>query len=213
MKFIEILPELEEGGVERHVLWLSNGLARRGHEVLVVSAGSNTRSSSTQSWHLPVHYKNPLTVLYSAVRIASAARREGYDLIHAHSRVPAWVALLASKMAGVPFVVTLHVRFGNRSPIVYKPYRLASRVICGANRLSAMGELVGDRTVVIGNGLPGVRNEGNPLLEVCLRRTFRTTGKTWLPGALSRLKVTTGRLDMVEAALRKNLSPFVRRKA
>ncbi|WP_198469294.1 glycosyltransferase, partial [Acetomicrobium sp. S15 = DSM 107314] len=46
--------------------------------------------------------------------IAAVARRNGYDLIHAHSRVPAWVALLASKMAGVPFVVTLHVRFGNR---------------------------------------------------------------------------------------------------
>ena len=45
MKFIEICPS--GGGVERHVLWLSNG-SPAGHEVLVIRPGesSNMRSSS-----------------------------------------------------------------------------------------------------------------------------------------------------------------------
>jgi hypothetical protein len=39
MKIIHILPELEEGGVERHVLWLTEELSSRGHEVAVMSSG------------------------------------------------------------------------------------------------------------------------------------------------------------------------------
>ena len=39
MKILHILPELQIGGVERHVIDLSNELASRGHQVLVVSAG------------------------------------------------------------------------------------------------------------------------------------------------------------------------------
>ena len=39
MKIIEILPELDIGGVERHVIDLTSELARRGHQILVVSAG------------------------------------------------------------------------------------------------------------------------------------------------------------------------------
>ena len=39
MQIIEILPELDIGGVERHVIDLSNELAARGHDVIVISAG------------------------------------------------------------------------------------------------------------------------------------------------------------------------------
>ena len=162
-----------------------------------------------------MHYKNPLTVLYSAASIAAAASREDYDLIHAHSRVPAWVALLASKMAGVPFVVTLHVRFGNRSPVVYKPYRLASRVICvSESARSAMGELVGDRTVVIRNGLPGVRGKWRgkypPWKLLFVGRLSHPKGIDVALRALSRLKSYDWTLDVVgDGPLRKELESFV----
>ncbi|MCR5336830.1 MAG: glycosyltransferase, partial [Synergistes sp.] len=39
MKIAEILPELDIGGVERHVIDLSNELSKRGHEITVISAG------------------------------------------------------------------------------------------------------------------------------------------------------------------------------
>jgi glycosyltransferase involved in cell wall biosynthesis len=162
-----------------------------------------------------VHYKNPLTVLYSAARIAAVARRNGYDLIHAHSRVPAWVALLASKMAGVPFVVTLHVRFGNRSPLVYKPYRLASRVICvSESARSAMGDLVGDRTVVIRNGLPDARGKWRgkypPWKLLFVGRLSPVKGIDVALRALCRLKSYDWTLDVVgDGPLRKELESFV----
>lgn len=37
MKIIQILPELDIGGVERHVIDLSNEWAERGHDIWVVS--------------------------------------------------------------------------------------------------------------------------------------------------------------------------------
>ena len=66
MNIIHILPEFDEGGVERHVLWLSNELAALGHDVTVVSAGGKleARLKGVTIVHLPVHRKNPLTALY-----------------------------------------------------------------------------------------------------------------------------------------------------
>ena len=59
MKIVQILPEFHEGGVERHVLWLSNELAAMGHTVVVVSAGGKLEPQLRDATHLrlPVHKK------------------------------------------------------------------------------------------------------------------------------------------------------------
>ena len=44
MTIIEILPELDIGGVERHVIDLSNELAARGHDVTVISPHRHARA-------------------------------------------------------------------------------------------------------------------------------------------------------------------------
>ena len=94
LKILQILPELHEGGVERHVLWLSNALAARGNKVFVVSAGGKMVEELRGVDHLrlPVHRKNPATALWAAYRIARIARTRGVRILHAHSRVPAWIA-------------------------------------------------------------------------------------------------------------------------
>lgn len=48
LKVIQMLPEFHEGGVERHVLWLSSALAKQGHEVMVVSKGESLKGSSAR---------------------------------------------------------------------------------------------------------------------------------------------------------------------
>ena len=65
MNIIHILPEMDEGGVERHVLWLANELAALGHTVTVVSAGGKLEAQlkGVKIVHLPVHRKNPQTAL------------------------------------------------------------------------------------------------------------------------------------------------------
>lgn len=157
MKIIEILPELDIGGVERHVTDLANELSRRGHEVLVVSAGGQMLPQlgpGVLHRTLPVHKKNPFAVLKCAGLMAGMVRREGWQILHAHSRAPAWAAAAASSRSGVPFVVTAHTDFGNKSRWIYLPYRRAQKVICvSAAVRGAMRGCFYDNTQVILNGL------------------------------------------------------------
>ena len=67
MKILYILPELQIGGVERHVIDLANELTARGHETMVVSAGGRMEEQlykGVRILHLPVHKKNPFTGYY-----------------------------------------------------------------------------------------------------------------------------------------------------
>lgn len=177
MKIIEILPELDIGGVERHVIDLSNELAARGHDVLVISAGGKMQSQlsdKVRHINMPVHKKNPFLGWLCSRRVARIARGEGYQIIHAHSRVPAWIARWAANAAGIPYIVTAHVDFGNKSPWIYSPYREAACVICVSEAVrEGMKNCFYDNTVVVLNGLdePKVHwNEKN--LEGTVRFLF-----------------------------------------
>lgn len=157
MKVIELVPELQEGGVERHLLWMTEKLVERGHEVLIISAGGKMTSlfhPQVKQWILPVHKKNPLTAWSCAQKIADRAKLEGWNILHAHSRVPAWIAMWASKKANIPYIVTGHVLFGNKSPWIYYPYRKAFKVICVSHAVEdGMVSCFSGNTQVIHNGL------------------------------------------------------------
>jgi len=165
MKIIQILPEFEEGGVERHVLWLSNELVNQGHEVLIVSAGGKLEKQLDQRverWKLPVHRKNPFTALYSAMAISRTAKADHWDILHAHSRVPAWIAWWTSLMNGIPWIATAHSRYSVNMGIA--PYGNASGVVCVSHTVEEnINSFLPENRVVIRNGLPssGVRWSGN----------------------------------------------------
>jgi len=156
VKIMQILPEFEEGGVERHVLWLSNELAARGHEVTVISAGGkleNQLDRRVKRWRLPVHLKNPVTAAWCALKIAGSARRRRHDLMHAHSRVPAWITWWASSLTRVPWVITAHGNY-RRNWAIY-PFRYADAVICVSRSVKEYLEgFIPKGSQVIYNGLP-----------------------------------------------------------
>jgi glycosyltransferase involved in cell wall biosynthesis len=165
MKVLHILPELQIGGVERHVIDLANEQVKRNFQVLVVSAGGQMESQlkpEVMRRHLPVHLKNPITGFYCAVKIAHWIKNEHWNLIHAHSRVPAWIAEWAAHMAGVPYIVTAHVDFGTKTHWIYAPYRQADRVICVSRAVqNAMKDCFYDNTTVIVNGIKRPREYWN----------------------------------------------------
>jgi glycosyltransferase involved in cell wall biosynthesis len=93
----------QDGGAEQHIRTLSADLNRRGHEVTIVSqcppAGFRVFPATFGRWSLPV----------SAVRLARAMRRQRVQLIHAHSRVSAFLASMAVRLYRIPLVVTCHI--------------------------------------------------------------------------------------------------------
>jgi hypothetical protein len=98
MKVIQILPELESGGVERGTLEVGIYLVEQGHQSIVISNGGRLveqlEAEGSRHISLPVQKKR-----LSSLRQVKVLRRifeaEKPDIIHLRSRVPAWLAWLA----------------------------------------------------------------------------------------------------------------------
>jgi len=98
MKVIQIIPELNAGGVELCTVELAEYLKSRGHEALVVSNGgrlvARLERAGVRHVALPVHRKRPGALL----QIAALRRlflKERPDIVHIGSRLPGWLAWLA----------------------------------------------------------------------------------------------------------------------
>ena len=92
---LQVVPELEMGGVERGTVEVAKELVRRGHRSLVASAGgrmvSQLESLGTRHFQLPLNRKSPGT-LRSILPLRRLIQREQVDILHVRSRLPAWIA-------------------------------------------------------------------------------------------------------------------------
>lgn len=100
MKILHLLPSLSSGGVEQVVLELCQGMHSHGHECVVVSGGGPMVEAveATGARHItrPIGKKR-LSTLWQVVEMVRILRTEKPDILHMHSRVPAWVGYLAYK--------------------------------------------------------------------------------------------------------------------
>lgn len=98
MKVIQIIPEMESGGVERGTLELAAHLSRNGHESLVISGGGklvgSLESHGTRHMEMPIGRKR-LSSLLLISQLRRVFEDEKPDIIHLRSRVPAWLAWFA----------------------------------------------------------------------------------------------------------------------
>ena len=98
MKIIQILPELNAGGVERGTLELAAFLVAAGHESVVISNGgrlvADLERSGARHITLPVHRKS-LASLWQVRGLRRVLTAERADVLHLRSRVPGWLAWLA----------------------------------------------------------------------------------------------------------------------
>lgn len=98
MKVLQILPEMESGGVERGVLELAEHLVQSGHESLVVSNGGRLiaalETAGTRHISLPVHRKS-IRSLAAVGSLRKVLMRERPAIVHIRSRIPGWITWLA----------------------------------------------------------------------------------------------------------------------
>lgn len=111
----QLLPAMHGGGVERGALEIARELVRQGHRSIVISAGGRlvpellNIGSEHLAWSLGV--KSPLTLRWVwPLRRWLAEQR--IDILHARSRLPAWIAWLAwrgmSPATRPRFITTVH---------------------------------------------------------------------------------------------------------
>jgi glycosyltransferase involved in cell wall biosynthesis len=112
---IQTLPALNAGGVERGTLEIGRALVAAGHRSIVISNGgrlvAQLEAEGSEHITLPVHKKSLASLLQvSAFKKIIAEIKP--DILHARSRVPAWIAYLAWRKlpeATRPrFVTTVH---------------------------------------------------------------------------------------------------------
>jgi len=95
---LQLLPELDSGGVERGTLEVAQALVAAGHRSLVMSGGGRlvgdleAGGSEHTTWN--IGRKSPFTWRF-VPRLRRFLVERRVDIVHARSRVPAWVAFLA----------------------------------------------------------------------------------------------------------------------
>ncbi|WP_081619358.1 MULTISPECIES: glycosyltransferase family 4 protein [unclassified Thioalkalivibrio] len=112
---LQVVPALESGGVERGTLEIARAIHAAGHRSIVMSGGGRlvTSLESQGSEHItwPVGRKS-LRSLRLVRPLRNFIRAQRIDLIHARSRVPAWIvwrALQGMRPDERPaFVTTFH---------------------------------------------------------------------------------------------------------
>lgn len=153
MRILHIVPEFEEGGVERYVLQLAQEQLACGHRVFLVTAGGKLEPllpHGVEVLHLPVQRKNPLTGLYCTFCLA--LKRSQWDIIHAHSRVPAWIAWWTSALTNMPWIMTAHAVYSLNAGIA--PLKHANGVICISDAVKQhLAGYLPARTAVVPNGV------------------------------------------------------------
>lgn len=126
MKVLQILPALEQGGVEWDAVELALELQARDVANGVASAGGSLvaklEAAGVRHHALPLATKNPLKIIANARAIARLVAAEGYDLVHVRSRAPAWSVRLAARRARFPWLATYHGVYGTKPALFKLPY-------------------------------------------------------------------------------------------
>ena len=113
-KICMLCDRFDIGGAETHVLTLANALCEEGHTVaLVTEGGAYTEKlhKDIRVFHLPLT-KRPLS-LSILFRLCRLIKREGFDVLHAHTRITAFYCRLLSTHRTV---VTAHWVFDTSFP-------------------------------------------------------------------------------------------------
>ncbi len=112
MKILQILPELNVGGVETGTVDFAKYLVEHGHESIVVSNGGKLVDQlvkdGSRHYTLPVHKKSLISMIQCYHKLVNILLKEKVDVVHARSRVPAWIAYFASRKAKAAFITTCH---------------------------------------------------------------------------------------------------------
>ncbi|MBS0295040.1 MAG: glycosyltransferase family 4 protein [Proteobacteria bacterium] len=215
---LQVVPSLETGGAEQSTLDVAAAVVRDGGRAIVASCGGRMvkllKASGAEFVPMPVQTKNPLLGVVNAFRLAALIRREKVGVIHVRSRAPAFSALWASKMTGVPMVATYHGAYPAKSGLKrwYNSVMTKGAVVIAnsaftRDHLLAQHAVDPEKVVTIPRGLSLNRFDPAAVPSARTAELRAVWGvaegdrrvRILLPGRLTRLK---GQLVLIEAAAR-----------
>jgi glycosyltransferase involved in cell wall biosynthesis len=134
LTIVQLLPALHSGGVERSTLEIAAALVAAGHRSVVVSAGGRLEQALVDggSEHIRLDIgRKSLRAFATMRRLRERLADLRPDIVHARSRLPAWLGWFALRGLPAPrprFVTTVH---GLNSPGRYSGImRRGEQVVC-----------------------------------------------------------------------------------
>lgn len=117
------LMKLDIGGAETHAVVLARHLTEMGYKVIMASNGGCFEEEiaryGVKHYRVPLHQPK-ISCIWQGIRaMREIVATEKIDLIHAHARVPAFVAAVMGRPKNVRFITTAHFNFDYRYGLKY----------------------------------------------------------------------------------------------
>lgn len=110
LKILLLTDKLSLGGAETHILTLYRALCSLGHSVTVVSNGG-ALAKNINHRRINLTSRSPAKIISGFFSLFLLIKREGFDIIHAHARLPALLVSPIARVLKIPFITTAHARF------------------------------------------------------------------------------------------------------
>jgi glycosyltransferase involved in cell wall biosynthesis len=106
---LQLLKGLEVGGLETYVIKLARALSSAGHRVIVASSGGALLPQLDRAGvpHFHLSFSSPAAA-GAILKLRQLIRREKVELLNAHNWTAGAIGYLASYLAGIPYVFTVH---------------------------------------------------------------------------------------------------------
>ncbi len=112
MKILQIIPALNEGGVERGALDLALYLKKEGHHPIIASQGGRLQSlleaANIDHLTLPIGVKSWRSFYQAYRKLNEWLSENSIDVMHGRSRLPIWLGYQLAKKNKIPWVTTCH---------------------------------------------------------------------------------------------------------
>ena len=162
---LQVVPELDTGGVEQTVLDVSDAIIKAGGRAIVATRGGKLverlMKLGATVVHLPVHSKNPFTQFKLYFTLRKLIRRESVDIVHVRSRAPAMAAIAAARAEKIRSVATYHGIYNAKSSLKHwynsqmtrADMTIANSGYTRAHILSTYPEVPPERVISIPRGI------------------------------------------------------------
>lgn len=149
------VPTVEAGAADEGAVELARILGANGHRAVVVSNGGRLEhslaASGAETIRLDLASRSPLAILHNAFVLRRVIVQRRCAVVHALARGPAWSALVAARMAGVPLVTTWYNGFREQNPFK----RFYNGVMARGERVIAVSDQIADAIAARYRGASG----------------------------------------------------------
>jgi glycosyltransferase involved in cell wall biosynthesis len=129
---LQVIPTLNISGAEQGCFDVANYLTKNGFTSNVITSSGyridQLEKNGSIVSKIPVHSKNPVTIIFNIFRILKIVKKNDINIIHARSRAPAWSCYFVAKIAKIKFITTFHgtYNFNNKIKKFYNSIMLRS---------------------------------------------------------------------------------------